>query len=74
MFHQLPNRDRRSQRLTSVVKPSCSIHPRVQAASTERLGILAVERAKHRSKWLLADFSVSPLSVTARASATFSAR
>src|SRR5262249_51298920 len=47
---------RRPRRPTSVAKPAGSIHPRVQQAGPERFGIVAVDRAKHRSKWMLTDF------------------
>jgi transposase len=47
---------RRHRRPASVAKPSGSIHPRVQAAGPEHFGIVAVDCAKARSKWLLADF------------------
>jgi transposase len=40
----------------SVSKPSGSIHPRVQAVGPEHFGIVAVDCAKARSKWMLADF------------------
>ncbi|MBV8488624.1 MAG: transposase [Planctomycetaceae bacterium] len=49
-------RGRRKARFVSIAKPSGSVHPRVQAASPERFGILAVDCAKHRSKWMLANF------------------
>jgi len=49
-------RRRRSARYQSVAKPSGSIHPRVQKATPEHFGIVAVDCAKARSKWLLADF------------------
>jgi len=47
---------RRPRRPTSVAKPSGSIHPRVQEAGPERFGIVAVDCAKARSKWMLTDF------------------
>jgi len=37
-------------------KPSGIIQPRVQAAGPERFGIVAVDCAKARSKWMLCDF------------------
>jgi transposase len=49
-------RRRRSARLLSVSKPSGSIHPRVQKATPEHFGIIAIDCAKARSKWMLADF------------------
>jgi transposase len=47
---------RRSRRPTSVAKPSGSIHPRVQEVEPEHFGIVAVDCAKARSKWMLTDF------------------
>jgi transposase len=47
---------RRPRRPISVAKPSGSIHPRVQQVGPEHFGIVAVDCAKARSKWLLADF------------------
>src|SRR4029453_8278342 len=47
---------RRSRRPTSVAKPSGSIHPRVQKVGPEHFGIVAVDCAKARSKWMLPDF------------------
>ena len=42
--------------LLTIVKPSGSLHPRVQKAGPEHFGIVAVDCAKARSKWMLADF------------------
>jgi transposase len=47
---------RRPRRPASVVKPSGSIHPRVQKVGPEHFGIVAVDCAKARSKWMLTDF------------------
>src|SRR5437867_944472 len=47
---------RRSARFTSVAKPSGSLHPRVQKAQPEHFGIVAIDCAKARFKWMLADF------------------
>src|SRR5262249_11574588 len=44
---------RRHRRPASVAKPSGSIHPRVQQAGPEHFGIVAVDGAKARSKWML---------------------
>jgi transposase len=49
-------RRRRSARYCSVAKPSGSLHPRVQKAQPEHFGIVAIDCAKARSKWMLADF------------------
>lgn len=37
-------------------KPAGVFHPRVQAAGPDHFGIVAIDCAKARSKWLLADF------------------
>jgi transposase len=47
---------RRPRRPTAVAKPSGSIHPRAQAVGPEYFGIVAVDGAKARSKWMLTDF------------------
>ncbi len=47
---------RRPRRPTAVVKPSGSIHPRVQKVGPEHFGIVAIDCAKARSKWMLTDF------------------
>jgi transposase len=47
---------RRPRRPISVAKPSGSIHPRVQQVGPEHFGIVAVDCAKARSKWMLTDF------------------
>src|SRR5262249_23223377 len=44
------------RRPASVAKPSGSIHPRVQQVGPEHFGIVAVDCAKARSKWMLTDF------------------
>src|SRR5437899_3522501 len=44
----------RSARFVS--KPRGTIHPRVQQVGPEHFGIVAVDCAKARSKWMLADF------------------
>ena len=50
------SRARRSRRYLTIVKPSGSLHPRVQKVGPEHFGIVAVDCAKARSKWMLADF------------------
>jgi transposase len=47
---------RRHRRPVSVSKPSGSIHPKVLNAGPEHFGIVAVDCAKARSKWMLTDF------------------
>src|SRR5436189_5079843 len=52
-----PTRRRsRTHRLDAVQKPRGTFHPRVQKVGPEHFGIVAVDCAKARSKWLLADF------------------
>src|SRR3954463_7000539 len=47
---------RRGRRPHQIHKPTGTLHPRVQAVGPERFGIVAVDCAKARSKFLLADF------------------
>ena len=42
--------------ISNIAKPSGSLHPRVQKVGPEHFGIVAVDCAKARSKWMLADF------------------
>jgi len=51
-------KSRRSQKFRQAVlgKPDGVIQPRVQQVGPEKFGIVAVDCAKARSKWLLADF------------------
>jgi transposase len=52
-----PTRRRpRSRRREVVQKPKGTFHPRVQKVGPERFGIVAVDCAKARSKWMLTDF------------------
>src|SRR5580658_2905658 len=46
----------RSQAAEFLQKPRGIIHPRVQAVGPEHFGIVSVDCAKARSKWMLADF------------------
>jgi transposase len=46
----------RSRRYSTIAKPSGTLHPRVQKVGPEHFGIVAVDCAKARSKWMLADF------------------
>jgi transposase len=48
-------------RRNALPKPRGVIHPRVQKVGPEHFGIVAVDCAKARSKWLLADFYGSVL-------------
>src|SRR3990172_1826853 len=54
---------RRSARRTHLQKPTGVIHPRVEAVGPERFGIVSVDCAKARSKWMLADFMASPVNL-----------
>jgi transposase len=56
MATTLRSRTRRSQRHLNVAKPSGSLHPRVQKVGPEHFGVVAVDCAKDRSKWMLTDF------------------
>ena len=46
----------RSRRPDVLQKPRGVIHPRVQKVGPERFGIVAVDPAKARSKWMVSDF------------------
>lgn len=50
------SRKGRSRSPEFVQKPSGVIHPRVQKVGPEHFGIVCVDCAKARSKWMLADF------------------
>ena len=47
---------RKPARAQVIHKPLGAIHPRVQAVGPEHFGIVSVDCAKARSKWMLADF------------------
>lgn len=47
---------RPARRPHEIHKPNGSVHPRVQTVGPEHFGIVAVDCAKARSKWLFADF------------------
>ncbi len=52
-----PGRQRRRVRRPEVLqKPRGVIHPRVQKVGPEHFGIIAIDCAKARCKWMLADF------------------
>ena len=46
----------RGRRRYQVQKPTGTLHPRVQAVGPEHFGVVCVDCAKARSKWMLADF------------------
>ena len=56
MATKFKSRVRRSRRYLTIAKPPGSLHPRVQKVGPEHFGIVAVDCAKARSKWMLADF------------------
>ena len=45
-----------ARRLEVLQKPRGVIHPRVQKVGPEHFGIVSVDCAKARSKWMLCDF------------------
>ena len=47
---------RPTRRAHEIHKPNGSVHPRVQKLGPQHFGIVAVDCAKARSKWMLADF------------------
>src|SRR6185503_7151906 len=49
-------RKRRQRRPDVLHKPRGVIHPRVQQVGPEHFGVVAVDCAKARSKWMLSDF------------------
>src|SRR6185503_9919024 len=49
-------RKRRQRRPEVLQKPRGVIHPRVQQVGPEHFGVVSVDCAKARSKWMLADF------------------
>jgi transposase len=56
MDTKFKSKNGRSRRYSTIAKPSGSLHPRVQKVGPEHFGIVAVDCAKARSKWMLADF------------------
>jgi transposase len=50
------HRRSRSRRSDVIQKPAGTIHPRVQKVGPEHFGIVSIDCAKARSKWMLADF------------------
>ena len=47
---------RRPRRFEGVHKPSGTFHPRVQGVGPEHFGIVSIDCAKARCKWMLCDF------------------
>jgi transposase len=56
MATPVPARRRRRQRRHEVHKPTGAVHPRVEKVGPEHFGVVSVDCAKARSKWMLADF------------------
>src|SRR5262245_348145 len=56
MAISLPARRRRKLRRHEVHKPTGALHPRVEKVGPEHFGIVSIDCAKARSKWMLADF------------------
>jgi len=56
MSHSRTRRRPRSRRPDTVQKPRGTFHPRVQKVGPEHFGIVAIDCAKARSRWMLADF------------------
>ena len=56
MAVSVPARRRRRQRRHEVHKPTGALHPRVEKVGPQHFGIVSVDCAKARSKWMLADF------------------
>lgn len=50
------SRRRRRQRRHEVHKPAGVLHPRVEKVGPQHFGVVSVDCAKARSKWMLADF------------------
>jgi transposase len=56
MATKFRTKGRRSARPYLIHKPQGTLHPRVQKVGPEHFGIVSVDCAKARSKWMLADF------------------
>jgi transposase len=56
MFSKTKARKRRAKGRLTVQKARGVLHPRVEQVGPERFGIVSVDCAKARSKWMLADF------------------
>src|ERR1700730_17449869 len=56
MASQRPTKKSRSKPAECLQKPRGVIHPRVQKVGPEHFGIVCVDCAKARSKWMLCDF------------------
>ena len=56
MAVHVPARRRRRQRPHEVHKPAGALHPRVEKVGPQHFGVVSIDCAKARSKWMLADF------------------
>jgi transposase len=56
MSVHVPARRRRRQRVHEVHKPAGALHSRVEKVGPQHFGVVSVDCAKARSKWMLADF------------------
>ncbi len=56
MATKFRTKGRRSTRPYLIHKPQGALHPRVKKVGPEHFGIISVDCAKARSKWMLADF------------------
>ena len=56
MAHSATRKRSRARRVDVVQKPRGTFHPRVQEVGPEHFGIVSIDCAKARSKWMLADF------------------
>lgn len=56
MSMKVRGKRRQSAQRVQSVRPRGVIHPRVEAVGPEKFGIVAVDCAKQRSKWMLSDF------------------
>jgi hypothetical protein len=51
-----PRSHRRTRRIEAVHKPAGTFHSRVTAVGVEHFGVVSIDCAKARCKWMLADF------------------
>jgi hypothetical protein len=56
MSTKVRGKRRKGARRVQLVKPGGVIHFRVEAVGPQKFGIVAVDCAKQRSKWMLSDF------------------
>ena len=56
MSSTISSKRARSRRFVSVHKPNGLLHPRVERVGPEHFGVVSIDCAKHRSKWMLCNF------------------